>query len=319
MKKRQVVNHTPLSQGFGGVWAKYKGGLGKLPLYFMLTAIALLYIEPVFYMISMSFKSTSDIIDPTTKWFPKNATLINLQYAFQQMNISTTFLANRSVWASLMRSTLFVSVLTTFIPAGIQVLTCGIAGYAFARLKFPFKKLLTVLLVFTYIVPPQTIAIPYAWVLNALGIVNSPLAFIVPAIFAGGIKGSLFIIIYMQFFRKIPKELEEAAYIDGANRVSIFFKVMFPLAKPAIITVFLFSMVWHWNESFLTSLIYTRVGTLGTQIKVLEKAIENVPYDYSIQPVKMACALLFMVPMLVIYFFTQKHFTQSIERTGLVE
>lgn len=317
--KKATINHSALSRGFAGIWAKYKGIIGKIPLYFMLTAIALLYIEPVFYMISMSFKSTSDIIDPTTKWFPKNATLVNMEYAFKQMSIGTTFLPNRSVWDSLMRSTLFVSVLTTFPPALLQVLTCGIAGYAFARLSFPFKKLLTVLLVFSYIVPPQTIAIPYAWVLRALGIVNSPLAFIIPAIFAGGIKGSLFIIIYMQFFRKIPKELEEAAYIDGANRVGIFFKVMFPLAKPAMITVFLFSMVWHWNESFLTSLIYTRVNTLGTQIKALEKSIETVPYDYSIQPVKMACALLFMAPMLVIYFFTQKHFTQSIERTGLVE
>ena len=291
--------------------------VSKLPLYFLLMSIAFLYLEPIFYMLSMSFKSSSDIIDPTAKWIPKTATMTNMAFAYKKMGIEPVFLKNRSVWEGLMKSNLFVSLLTTIPSALIQVFSCAVAGYAFGRLTFPFKKTLFVFLLLSYIVPPQTVFIPLLWVFSSLGIINTPLSFIVPAFFAGGIKGSLFIIIYMQFFRKIPKELEEAACIDGASRYRVFLSVMFPLAKPARITVLLFSLVWHWNETYLTTAFYTRISTLAMQISKVN--LQEGEYSVSIMPVKMASALLFIAPMLIMYFFTQRLFTESIERTGIVE
>ena len=291
--------------------------LRRLPLYVILTAFALLYLEPVLYMVSMSFKSATDITDATAKWIPHQPTLTSVQFAFDAMNVWPTFLADRSLGENLMRSNLFVSVLTTFLPALIQVYTCAIAGYAFARLNFPCKRLLFVLLLLSYIIPPQTVFMPLTWVFRALGVINSPMSFILPALFGAGLKGSLFIIIYMQFFKKLPNQLEEAAYIDGASTYKVFFTVMLPLAKPAKITVFLFSMVWHWNETYLTGLFYTRIGTLATALNAI-KLPEN-DYSMTIMAVKMAAALIFVLPMLVIYLFTQKNFTESIERTGIVE
>ena len=301
----------------GGDQTPLKAFLRRLPLYIILTAFALLYLEPVLYMISMSFKSATDITDATAKWIPHQPTLVSVQYAFDAMNVWPVFLEDRGLWENLMRSRLFVSVLTTFLPALIQVYTCAIAGYAFARLSFPCKSLLFVLLLMSYIIPPQTVFMPMTWVFRSLGVINSPMSFILPSIFGAGLKGSLFIIIYMQFFKKLPAQLEEAAYIDGASTYKVFFKVMMPLAKPAKITVFLFSMVWHWNETYLTGLFYTRIGTLATALDAI-KLPEN-DYSMTIMAVKMAAALIFVLPMLVIYLFTQRNFTESIERTGIVE
>ena len=291
--------------------------LRKLPLYIILTAFALMYLEPVLYMVSMSFKSATDITDATAKWIPHDPTLVSMEYAFDAMKVWPTYLPDYSLWENLMRSNLFVSIVTTFLPALVQVYTCAIAGYAFARLTFPCKRLLFVLLLLSYIIPPQTVFMPTTWVFRWLGVINSPVSFILPAIFGGGLKGSLFIIIYMQFFKKLPAQLEEAAYIDGASTYKVFFKVMLPLAKPAKITVFLFSMVWHWNETYLTGLFYTRIGTLATALNAI-KLPEN-DYSMTLMAVKMASALIFVLPMLVIYLFTQRNFTESIERTGIVE
>lgn len=301
----------------GGAQTPALSFLRRLPLYVILTAFALLYLEPVLYMVSMSFKSATDITDATAKWIPHQPTLTSVQFAFDAMNVWPTFLSDRSLGENLMRSNLFVSILTTFLPALIQVYTCAIAGYAFARLNFPCKRLLFVLLLLSYIIPPQTVFMPLTWVFRALGVINSPMSFILPALFGAGLKGSLFIIIYMQFFKKLPNQLEEAAYIDGASTYKVFFTVMLPLAKPAKITVFLFSMVWHWNETYLTGLFYTRIGTLATALNAI-KLPEN-DYSMTIMAVKMAAALIFVLPMLVIYLFTQKNFTESIERTGIVE
>ena len=300
-----------------GTQTAFMSVIRKLPLYIILTAFALLYLEPVLYMVSMSFKSATDITDATAKWIPHQPTLTSVKFAFDAMNVWPTFLSDRSLWENLMRSNLFVSVLTTFLPAIIQVYTCAIAGYAFARLTFPCKRLLFVLLLLSYIIPPQTVFMPLTWVFRALGVINSPMSFILPTLFGAGLKGSLFIIIYMQFFKKLPNQLEEAAYIDGASTYKVFYTVMLPLAKPAKITVFLFSMVWHWNETYLTGLFYTRIGTLATALNAI-KLPEN-DYSLTIMAVKMAAALIFVLPMLVIYLFTQRNFTESIERTGIVE
>lgn len=291
--------------------------LRRLPMYIILTAFALMYLEPVLYMLSTSFKSARDLTDATAKWIPRDPTMTSMNFAFDAMKVWPTWLPDRSLWENLMRSNLFVSVVTTFVPALVQVFTCAVAGYAFARLNFPCKRLLFVLLLLSYIIPPQTVFMPMTWVFRALGVINSPMSFILPAIFGAGLKGSLFIIIYMQFFKKLPAQLEEAAYIDGASTYKVFFKVMLPLAKPAMITVFLFSMVWHWNETYLTGLFYTRIGTLATALNAIE--LPENDYSMTLMAVKMAAALIFVLPMLIIYLFTQRNFTESIERTGIVE
>jgi len=286
-------------------------------LILVLIVFAILYLQPVLYMVSLSFKSLSDIVDPSTRWIPSNPTLMNIEFALGQMRIIPMMLDGRALWDNLTTSTLFVSVVTALPTALIQLFSCAVAGYAFGRCNFPFKRILIVLLILTYIVPPQTVFIPVAWLNNQLGFLNSPMAFIAPAIFGHGLNGGLFVIIYMQFFRKIPKELEEAALIDGANPYTVFLKIIFPLAKPAMIVVFLFSLVWHWNETFLAGIYYTRIATLATQIT----QVNIMPQEQmqALMPAIMASGLLFITPILIIYIFAQRYFTESIERTGVIE
>ena len=287
-------------------------------VYFLLTVFAVLYLQPILHMISLSFMSLADVVDPSTRWIPNAPTLMNIEYAIGQMRITPMMnLPGRSTWESLLTSTLIVSVLTALPAALVQLFACAVAGYAFGRCQFPFKRTMIILLALTYVVPPQTVFIPMAWLNAQLGLLNNPMAFIVPSMFGHGLNGGLFVIIYMQFFRKIPKELEEAALIDGANPYSVFLKIIFPLAKSAMVVVFLFSLVWHWNETFLTGIYYTRINTLATQITQV-----NIPQQEQIQtflPAIMASGLLFISPILIIYLFTQRFFTESIERAGLVE
>ncbi|REE69548.1 multiple sugar transport system permease protein [Paenibacillus taihuensis] len=295
-----------------------KGGLlGKAVIYFLLVTFAVLYLEPLVYMISTSFKGFSDFTDPTAKWIPKDPTFVNLKYAFDKMNIKPIFVEGKTLWQNLCSSTLFNTATIALPSAAIQVFTCAIAGYAFGRLEFPFKKTMLVFLVLTYIVPPNTVFIPLAWIYKQYNLLNSPFCFIAPAIFGQGLRSGLFIIIYMQFFRKIPKELEEAAALDGIGSFRFFWKIMFPLAKPAMITVFLFSLVWHWNETYLSSLLYTTNTTLSVQIA--KASIPPNGMELNLQPVQMVSGLLFILPNLLIYLFTQRLFTESIERTGIVE
>ena len=287
-------------------------------IYFLLAVFAILYLQPILYMISLSFMPLADVVDPSTRWIPNNPTLMNLEYALGQMRILPQMgLPGRTTWEGLLTSTLFVSVATALPAALAQLFFCAVAGYAFGRCDFPFKRTMIVLLALTYIVPPQTVFIPMAWLNAQLGFLNNPLAFIVPSVFGHGLNGGLFVIIYMQFFRKIPKELEEAALIDGANPYTVFFKIIFPLAKPAMIVVFLFSLVWHWNETFLTGIYYTRINTLAMQIT--EVSIPPGEQMQTLMPAIMASGLLFVAPILIIYLFTQRFFTESIERAGLVE
>lgn len=293
----------------------------KLILYFILIAFSFIYIEPVLYIISTSFKNYADLVDPTAKWIPKEGTLVNIKYALEELKVIPQFTKDKTFWETISSSPMFLSVMTSVPAAIIQTVTCALAGYGLAKLKVPFKKALIVLLVFNYIVPPQATFIPMAWVFRNLKLVNSPLAFIVPALFGNGLKSSLFILIYMQFFRKIPNELEEAALIDGAGYLRLFVKVMFPLAKSARTTVFLFSLVWHWNETYLTKVLYPSLNTMSTIISTV-KEDSNFAYwagsTYNIMQVKMASCLLLIGPMLIVYLFTQKQFTESIERTGIV-
>lgn len=294
-----------------------KGFLSKAVLYFLLFDLALLYLGPVIYMISTMLKSFPDLIDPTTKWVPKEINWNNLYYAYEQLNIKIVIKSGRALWDNLRSSALFNSVSITFPSAIVQVISCSIAGYAFGRMKFPGKKILFILLILTYIIPPQTVIMPMTWMYRKLNLLNNPLSFIGPALFGHGLKGGLFVIIYMQFFKKLPKELEEAATIDGASILRLFWKIMFPLAKPAIIVVFLFSMVWHWNETYMVKIFYSKFQTLSTRITGINPPVEML--DLSLQPVKMACGFLVILPILLIYLGTQRWFTESIERTGLVE
>jgi multiple sugar transport system permease protein len=156
------------------------------------------------------------------------------------------------------------------------------------------------------------------------GLLGSIRTFIYPAILGQGFNGAIFILIFYSFFKMIPKSLEESAQLDGASPFKVFTKIAIPLAIPAIIIVFLFSFVWYYNETFLSGL-YLR----GSSVLTLPLRVEQFFINYTalfpegtqarelMQAAKLAGNILTILPLLILYFFTQKHFVESIDRTGI--
>lgn len=287
-----------------------KGLIFKLFLYVLLIDVAFIYLSPIITMISTMIKNAKDLTDPSVIWIPNEIYLGTIQEAWERLKYMQSF---------------FVSAGVSAIVALLQTVSCAIAGYAFARLQVPLKNFWFFCLLITFIVPPQVTILPNIIAANQLGAMQTWLPIILPAVFGHGLKGALFVIIYRQFFMSQPKELEESAKIDGANVFKIFFKVMFPLAKSAMVVVFLFSFVWTWNDSYLPSmyLYNSDLQPLSQGISIIAaeltaEAEVTGPTVYQ-NAIKMATAFLMILPLLILYMFTQRWFVEGIERTGLVE
>ncbi|MEF3304558.1 carbohydrate ABC transporter permease [Paenibacillus sp. GYB003] len=299
-------------------WMKYRvvgaeldnGILFKALLYVILINVAFIYVKPILYMATTMVKDAKNILDPTVIWVPKSLYFGHLAEATRLLNYAKSFVISVSLSAS-------VSVL--------QLFSCAVAGYAFARLDFPLKPLWTALLLFTFIMPPQVVILPSIMLFKGFGWMDTFLPMVVPALFGHGLKGAMFVIIYRSFYASLPKELDEAARMDGANGVKLFFRVMFPLSKSAIVVVVLFSFVWNWNDFYLPSIfmftaehvpLSITLARLAAELKQAAGAGEMTVFAESI---KMAAAFLIIVPLLLVYFFAQRWFIEGVERTGLVE
>ena len=299
----------------------------RAAFYVVCLCLAYQLLYPVLYMISMSIREPSDMNDPSIIWVAKHFTLDNFADAIKSMNYWNAFRVS----------------LTLCIVCGLlDVFSCAIAGYGFARFDFWGKKALFVLVIFTMVVPTQTLVLPlymrwrYADFGGIVGLFNEqgfvkligtlwPL--IIPAALAMGVRSGLYIFIYRQFFINLPVALEDAAYIDGAGPYRTFFSIMLPNIKNAIITVFLFSFVWNWGEYYLSKQF---LGSTDRSIMVALSAIRRDLSSLSSlagtqigsNPEKvatrvMAGCLLTAAPMLIMFIFTQRFLADSIEHIGI--
>nr|WP_238403148.1 carbohydrate ABC transporter permease [Paenibacillus mesophilus] len=287
-----------------------KGLIFRAFIYLVLIDVAYIYLNPILFMITTMVKNSQDLLDPAVSWVPRAIYTGVLQDAWTKLKYPSAFT---------------ISAILSLTIAVLQTVSCAVAGYAFARLEFPFKKTLFFCLLLTFIVPTQVVILPNLIAASQLGLMKTYIPIVVPALFGHGLKGALFVIIYRQFFSTQPKELEEAAKIDGANVFKIFYKVMLPLAKPAILVVFLFSFVWTWNDYYLPSMYLNGVkevplsmGISQISAVLTQQAAEFGPSIFD-EPLKMATSFLIILPPLVLYMFTQRWFVEGVERTGLVE
>lgn len=287
-----------------------KGILFKILLYVILINVAFIYIKPILYMVTTMVKDAKNILDPTVIWVPKSIYWGHLAEASRLLNYVKSF---------------GISVALSTSVSALQIVSCAVAGYAFARLDFPLKNLWVAMLLFTFIMPPQVIILPSIMLFKGFGWMDTFLPMVVPALFGHGLKGAMFVIIYRSFYSHLPKELDEAARMDGANAIKLFFRVMFPLSKSAIVVVVLFSFVWNWNDFYLPSIfmftahdvpLSITLARLAAELKAAEGAGQMTVYAESI---KMAAAFLIIFPLLLVYFFAQRWFIEGVERTGLVE
>ncbi|SEM51462.1 carbohydrate ABC transporter membrane protein 2, CUT1 family [Paenibacillus sp. cl141a] len=304
---RRTIDKTKrILWGFTG-----EGVVYKLAVYFLLSLIGFVYLYPLFYMITYSFMNTEDLINPLITYIPSGFYMDNFAKAAEVMDFLNT---------------LWQNVLASFVPAIVQTVSAAVIGYGFARFRIPGKSVLFALVLATFIIPPQITMIPQFLMFKDLGLIGSIFSYIIPAAFGQGIKSGLFILIFYQFFRSIPKSLEEAAQIDGAGAYKIFAVICVPMAVPAFIISFLFSMVWYWNETLLAALyLGDKLTTLPLELQNFAVTYQKVfPADPNAQTgrslneaINMAGTFLNIIPLLIVYFFTQRWFVESIERSGI--
>lgn len=300
---QRVIKHRLLGMKFSDGW------VFKILIYGLLISLGYVYLYPMLYMLTNSFMTVSDIIDASVRWVPSRLNWENYVVVWEAIDYP------RALWDG---------ILLAGLPALSATLSSALIGYGFARFEFPLKKTLLVLMILTFIVPPQITMMPTFRLYANYGLLGSIRTFIYPAILGQGFNGAIFILIFYSFFKMIPKSLEESAELDGASPIKVFTKIAIPLAIPAIIIVFLFSFVWYYNETFLSGL-YLR----GSEILTLPLRVEQFFINYTslypegsqarelMQAAKLAGNILTILPLLVLYFFTQRHFVESIDRTGI--
>ena len=293
---------------FEAVWPFFR--------FFILFGLCFVILYPLIYMISCAFRDSADMSDPTVMWIPRHLTLEVIKETAGVMDI----------WRTL-GTTLLLNIGCSLV----QVASCALAGYGFARFKFKGKGLLFGIVVMMILVPSQIIAIPQYMLFRHFGLfglevnfINSKLCMYLPAAMGNGIRAGLMIFIFRQFFKGLPKELEDAAYLDGCGSLRTFVQVMIPNASSSFLTVFLFSVVWYWNDYYVSSAFFTKNQTIALMLKNLstllsQQLFNNADVSPREQIVWMeAGCLISILPILIMYVFLQKYFTEGIERSGLV-
>lgn len=291
-----------------------KQGVGKMiAIYALLICIGFVYLYPILNMVSTSFMDQNDLLDTSVKWIPSKLYMQNFIDAAKSLDF----------WSSFGKGLLIAG-----IPTICNICIDMAVGYGFARYEFKGKKLMIFLLLFSYILPKQVTMIPTYVLYNNMKILGTIWTFVLPALFGNGLNAPIFILIFYQFFRKVPNVLMEAAEIDGAGHFKRFFRIAIPSAAPAIVTVALFSFVWYWNEAYLTELYVqgTSANSFWTNLVV---QLKNFDMSFNSratvgdmatnlnESVRMAATTLSILPLLIMYLVLQRQFVESIDRSGI--
>lgn len=279
--------------------------------FFIIFGLAFIILYPVIYMFSCSFRDSIDMNDPSVMWIPKHFTLDVIAETAEVMELPETLLN---------------TFLLNIGCSAVQVMACAVTGYGFARFDFFGRKFLFGIVIMMIIVPPQIISLPLYSNFVHLGLINSKLSMYFPALMGNGIRSGFMIFIFCQFFKGLPKEIEDSAYIDGCGRFRAFLSIMLPNAKSALLTVFLFSVVFYWNDYYISSLFFTDNQTVALMVKNLDSRLSVKLFNSSAvkaspreQIVWLEAGCLISVsPMLIMYTFLQRYFIEGIERSGIV-
>ncbi len=330
---RVEFDRTPL---FDRIRAKYftpyflKRVVWYLFRLLLLIGIAYVVLYPFISKISASFKSPADFKDVTVSLIPRSPTLDTYK-------------------AIITENGYFTALANTFVLAGscaiLQTLVCCIIGYGFAKFKFKGNKLIFALVIFTMVVPHSTLRLALIQefrnfdilgIFNFLGggviegvnildetyirLTNTYWPLWILSATGLAFKNGLYIYMFRQYFKGVPDELEESAYVDGSGVFKTFVTIILPMTIPMLVTVFMFSFSWQWTDNFYTKIFFTDTGaTLMKDIIAVPKTIDLTVTDataYS-NAIKNTCGLLIILPLVLIYVFAQKFIIQGIERSGI--
>lgn len=312
---------------------KAKGWIASILRFLLIVCLSYLILAPILQNLTVAFTHPDDLGMATSIWVPQRISTQNWHVSMMMLNY----------WEALPYTLVHTSIMVL-----LQTACTILAGYSFARFKFRFRGLLFAFVVLTIIVPPQVFMIPqYFFFRNfdvlgiftaitgkPLNLLNSTASLYVMSAVGMGLKSGLYVYIFRQTFRGLPKELEEAAYIDGAGFLRTFMSIVLPAASAGILTVVVLSFVWNWNDSYYTNLFdnnnirhlmlaYSKAT--ASVDEALAKVSRQVPAGYSFlmkNPVyegaiAKTASLLVFLPLVILYSFVQRRFVQGVERTGI--
>lgn len=287
-------------------------------LYALLIGVVYVFIFPFIYMIITSIKTSKDLSDVSVNWIPTSVKLDNFRIAVNSIKYFTG---------------LQITAVITILSTVGHLFSCSMAGYAFARYKFKGHNLLFFIVLLSIIIPIQSLIIPLYMMFANFKMINSVFPLILPTFFGMGLRGGLFIFIFRQFFLGLPKEIEEAAEIDGCSFLKVFFTIVIPIAKPTLLVAGVLSTVWHWNASYEASIYISKdiLKPLATRIDLIVNYVNNPPLDIFEDisssageqvinvAVLMAGCFLILLPLMIMFGILQRFFMEGVERSGLVE
>ena len=294
--------------------------------FILLFGMCFLILQPIFNKISVSFMTEKDLYNPIVVSIPEHFTTGNYRLAAELMNYKTAVLN---------------SLLISFTIAALQIAVCTLVGYGFARFEFPLKKLWFAMVILVILIPPQTIAsslhlhFRYFDILGIFKLITgdtinlrgSKIPYYLMSAGCMGLKNGLYIYMIRQYFRNIPGDLEEAAYVDGCGTLKTFLRIMLPQATPILTSCFLFAFVWQWTDGFYsrmflgnTKLVSTGlsriVDSLGAYIQRINGVKTTISIAYS-NCILANGTLMIIVPLIALYLFAQRSFVESIAATGI--
>ena len=287
----------------------------------IIIGICYMILAPLIGIFSASLFSDRDAYNPMVYLIPQEFTLERYEKAIEILDYVPTVIK---------------SLLFSFSLLLLQILICSMTGYGFARFNFPFKKLLFGCVVATIMIPVHTIMLPLyltfkefdplgictALFGDSVSLMGSPAPIYIMTALGCGLRSGLYIYIFNQFFRGMPKEIEEAAFVDGAGTWYTYFFIMLRNAMPSCITVAVFSMVWQYNDTFYSVLFMVDEGmAIGVQLQSIIPMISQqyrIPDKVLQQLYLDAGIILMLVPIVLVYVVLQKHFVEGVERSGIV-
>lgn len=318
-KKKTVRKPMTIARAERMLWSVVRGVI--------IIGICFTILQPLILKFSVSFMREKDLYDASVKYVAKNFTWNNYKLALSGMNY----------W-SVMPKTIILSASVSFV----QLMACLLTAYGFARFRFPFKKLLFGCVIVTMIVPPQVIMLPLfmkyrffdifgifkALTGNSINLIDTYWPFFIQAMTTMGVRNGLYIYMLRQFFKGMPKELEEAAFVDGCGKLRTFVQIMVPSAVPMMVTVFLFGFVWQWTDIFYTSLYLNKTQVMSTALNSLAVNVYSQYEGFGgsmnfispgfVSMINNTGTILAIIPLIILYVICQKSFVEGIERSGIV-
>lgn len=315
---KNMLNDKDAMKSFGNDIKNFTVALSRI---IILIGVSYVILSPIIGMFVNSISSDADAYNPMVYVLPHNPTLERYKLALLRLDYFPTIARDILYTVSLMI---------------IQILICSMVGYGFARFEFPFKKILFGCVVIMIIIPSHTIMLPLYITFKEfdpmglvtlltggpINLMGSPIPMYLMTVLGCGVRSGLYIYIFNQFFRGLPKEIEEAAFVDGAGVWYTYFRIMLVNAMPSVITVAVFSLVWQFNDTFYARLfLISEEIVISKKIASLQAVIANVDkvLDTTIQELYLdAGIILVILPIIIIYVLLQRNFIEGVERSGIV-